>query len=160
MASPMRRCLLTALLIASPPGCGESPPSRPPRQPTHGTVTYNGKPPDGAVVQFWPLPLDKIDWRTVKPSARVGPDGTFRLNTYEMSDGAIVGDYVVTVLWTGSNPDVPRPDLFQGRYSDPNKPVLKVSIKEGENAIPPINLTGPPVNPNNGWVDPVTNQKQ
>lgn len=159
MARATCRRLLIALLVVAPVGCGKSAPLRPPRQPTHGTVTYNGKPPDGAVVQFWPLPLDKVDWRTVKPSARVAPNGAFQLNTFEMNDGAIVGEYAVTVLWTGSNPDLPRPDLFQGRYSDPKKPVLKVSIKEGENALPPINLTGPAVNANDGWVDPVTNQK-
>ncbi len=159
MVSAPHRRLFVALLTASLVGCGTAPPPRPPRQPTHGTVTYNGKPPDGAVVQFWPLPLDKVDWRTVKPSARVGPDGVFRLNTYEMGDGAVVGEYAVTVLWTGSNPDVPRPDLFQGRYSDPKRPVLKVTIQDGENALPPITLTGPPVNANDGWVDPVTNQK-
>ena len=155
----MFRVLLLSFLVAPLFGCGEAKPDRPPRQPTRGTLLYNGKPPNGAVIQFWPMPVAKVDWRTVKPSARVEADGSFEINTYELGDGAIVGEYAVTILWTGENPDVPRPDLFQGRYSNPQRPVTVVKIQEGENTLPPIQLKGPAVNPHDGWVDPVTNQK-
>ena len=60
-------------------------------------------------------------------------------------DGAAVGQYAVTVMWMGENDDVPRPDFFQGKYSDPHKPVLTVTIKEGDNELQPITLAGPPL---------------
>lgn len=131
----------------------------PARQPTHGTITYNGEVPNGAVIQLWPLPIETVDWRTIKPAGRVGPDGKFDINTYELSDGAIAGEYLVTVLWTGENPDLPMPDLFKGRYSDPSSPVMKVTISDGDNQLPPIVLKGPPVSESQAWVDPVTQQQ-
>ena len=34
----------------------------PPRYPTTGSVSYNGKPLHGAVITFWPLPGGPADW--------------------------------------------------------------------------------------------------
>jgi hypothetical protein len=126
-------------------GCGKPSDSRPTRQTTHGTLTYNGMPLKGAVVVLWPYPLDQIGWRTVKPSARVEADGTYHVNTYELNDGAVVGEYAVCVMYHGDNEDVPRPDFFHGKYSQPGREVMKVTIKEGDNELPPIKLTGPPL---------------
>lgn len=150
-------CCVVLLLLGA--GCAEEKKELPVRQPTYGTITYNGEVPNGAVIQLCPLPINSIDWRTVKPSGRVDPDGTFHINTYELNDGAVVGEYVVTVLWTGENPDLPMPDLFNGRYSNPGSPVMKVTIVEGENELPPIALKGPQVNGIPTWVDPVTQQQ-
>lgn len=139
------RVAAVGLLVALLAGCGQPPDTRPTRHPTKGTLTYNGKPLKGAVVTFWPLPLDKNDWKTVKPQAMVEADGSYQPNSYDLKDGAMAGEYVVTVLWTGESGG-PGPDLLKGKYSDPKKPVLKVAIKEGENAIPPIELKGPAIN--------------
>jgi hypothetical protein len=135
---------LVAAAVALAAGC-EKKPAHPPPQHTRGTLTYNGKPLKGAVVTFWPLPLDNVSWRTLKPAARTEADGTYQVNSFDLADGAAVGQYAVTVMWMGENDDVPRPDFFQGKYSNASKPVLTVTIKEGHNEVPPIALTGPPI---------------
>jgi len=144
----MNRSIASGILAAAlafAAGCEKKPPTHPQPQRTHGTLTYNGKPLKGAVVTFWPLPLENNTWRTLKPAARVEADGTYQVNSFDASDGAAVGQYAVTVLWMGENDDAPRPDFFQGKYSDARKPVLTVRIKEGDNEVPPIHLTGPPL---------------
>jgi hypothetical protein len=132
-------------LLLAAVGCGKSTDTRPVRNTTHGTLTYNGAPLKGAVVTLWPYPLDQIGWKTVKPAARVDADGTYHVNTYEMNDGAPIGEYAVCVMYFGDNEDNPRPDFFQGKYSQPGREVMKVTIKEGDNELPPIKLTGPPI---------------
>jgi hypothetical protein len=89
--------------------------------------------------------LEGYDWRTVKPQASVEADGSFQPNSYNLKDGAVVGEYALTVIWMGP-PNVNGPDLFKGRFGDPAQPVLKVTIKDGDNELPPIHLTGPSVN--------------
>lgn len=131
-------------LVTMTVGCEKQKPSGPPRQPTRGTLTYNGKPVKGAVVTFWRTPLESLDWKVPKPQAEVEADGSFQPNSYGLKDGAVTGDYALTVLWTGES-GLPGPDLFKGRYSDPKNPVLKVTIKEGNNELPTIALSGPPV---------------
>lgn len=150
-------CRMIPLLLFSL-GCADERRDLPVCQRTHGTITYNGKVPNGAVIQLCPLPIENTDWRTIKPAGRVGPDGKFEINTYALNDGAVAGEYVVTVLWTGDNPDLPMPDLFKGRYSNPGDPVMRVTIVEGENELPPIALKGPEVSESPAWVDPVAQQ--
>lgn len=139
--------LLVLLVVYWPFGGGKPKDNHPPCYPTKGTLTYNGKPAKGAVVTFWPLPLEKNDWKTVKPQAIVEADGSYQPNSYDLKDGAMPGEYAVTVLWTGETDDPRNPDLLAGRCADPSRPVLKVSIKEQANEIPPIRLTGPAINP-------------
>lgn len=161
MTDPLKYAHFACCMIFLPLfslGCAEEKPDLPERQPTHGTISYNGEVPNGAVIQLCPLLIEKVDWRTVKPAGRVGADGKFSINTYELNDGAVAGEYVVTVLWTGENPEVPVPDLFKGRYSNPGNPVMKVTIREGENELPPIVLKGPPVSESRASVDPMTQQ--
>jgi hypothetical protein len=145
-----RRLAAFALIAAGAAGCSSAPPDdKPARFPTRGTVTYNGKPPKGAVVVFHPLPPEKNDWRTIKPSGSVAADGSFQPNSYDLRDGAMAGEYALTVTWAGED-GAPRADLFLNRYNDPKNPVLRVTIKEGENVLPAIELKGPPVNPKAG----------
>jgi len=140
-----RLCALGVFVFVAVLGCGKAPDTRPTRHPTKGTLTYNGKPLKGAVVVFWPLPLEKNDWQTTKPQALVEADGSYQPNCFDQKDGAMAGEYVVTVQYTGETAG-PGPDLLKGRHSDPKKPVLKVTIREGENTIPPIEIKGPPLN--------------
>ncbi|MBX9626069.1 MAG: hypothetical protein K2X82_19890 [Gemmataceae bacterium] len=152
-ATVSRPLPLVAAVALAACGCGGTPDDKPARFPTRGTLTYNGRPLPGAVVTFHPLPLDKNDWRTVKPGARVEADGSFRANSYDLRDGAMAGEYAVTVLYTGEAGG-PGPDLLQGRHRDPKRPVAKVTIAAGENVVPPIALSGPPLNPKAGKSGP------
>lgn len=140
------------ILLSASAGCSGSSEAvdvRPDRHPVKGTLTYNSKPAKGASVILWKLPLDlksKDAWRQVRPAATVEADGSFVPNSYDLKDGAMAGDYAVTAIWTGENAE-PGPDLFKGRFSNPEQPVLKVTIKQGDNVLPAMNLTGPAIDP-------------
>lgn len=118
--------------------------ARPERFPTKGSVTYNGKPAPGAKITFWQLPLsleDKTAWQILRPRATAASDGSFQPSCYEPNDGAMKGEYAVTVTWTGGE-GPPGPDLLQGRFADPKNPPLKVTIAAGQNTLPPLDLKG------------------
>lgn len=70
-------------------GCGGS--DHPKTVPVIGTVTYQGKPVEAAEVTFF---SDRV------PRAAIGTtdsQGKFRLSTFDNNDGAIPGEYVVTI---------------------------------------------------------------
>ena len=61
-------------------------------------------------------------------------------------DGAPAGEYEIIITWhkpvEGSSDD--GPDLLKGRYRDPGQSRLpKITIKEGNNELPPIKLKAP-----------------
>jgi hypothetical protein len=136
--------LLTLALVAA--GCRRSDRSKDwlPVHPTSGTVTVKGKPAEGAKIIFHPL--NPADGKTVYPFARVGADGAFRLTTYASNDGAPAGEYAVTIVWPAppENPDdepFGGPDQLKGAYANPKKPLLKATVKEGDNPLPSFEIT-------------------
>lgn len=78
-----------AMALAALAGCAGG------RKPTkvEGTVTLDGKPVSGATVSF--LPLD-VGGRPA--NGRTDQDGHFRLTTIEPGDGALPGEYKVSVM--------------------------------------------------------------
>jgi hypothetical protein len=76
-----------ALLVAV--GCGGGP-DKPVK--VEGVVTLDGQPVDGATVMFNPLASNGRQATGV-----TGEDGKFRLTTYSTGDGALPGDYKVTI---------------------------------------------------------------
>jgi hypothetical protein len=109
--------------------------------PAHGTLTVNGEPAVGAVVELHSVG-GQPDVRNSRPWAIVQEDGSYVLSTYESGDGAPVGDYAVTLRWP---PDVGQPSLadrFDGAYATRSRSQWEVSISEGENPLPPITLEG------------------
>jgi hypothetical protein len=126
-------CLLTC-------SCGDG---RKPAFPVSGKVLHQGKPAKGAMVILHPL--DDPDPKATKPNARAEADGSFRLNTYKTGDGAPAGEYAVTFFWPkppASPVDHPYmgPDLLGDRYRDPKTSPWRVTIREGENELPPFDL--------------------
>jgi hypothetical protein len=117
----------------------------------NGTVTLDGKPVDGAGVTFYPA---KEGGR--QASGITGSDGTFQLTTFKPNDGALAGEYKVTVQYSDplSETDVPKveqgksmKDVWEAamkaqkskskkppkwviptKYSDPNKTELKQKV--------------------------------
>ncbi|AWM39950.1 hypothetical protein GobsT_16550 [Gemmata obscuriglobus] len=135
-APPAAR-LAGALALLTALGCGAGGP--PPAQPTRGEVRLQGKPVAGAWVVLTATEGDKA--RAMKPFGRTGPDGTFRLRTYEGEDGAPAGEYAVTITWPGpppkGDPDATEgPDRLKGRFADPAKARWKVQIAPGDNTLP------------------------
>lgn len=114
--------------------------------PARGKITINGEPPAGAVVELHSTG-EQPDMRNSRPWAVVQEDGSFSLSTYETGDGAPPGDYKVVVRWP---PDVTQPSLvdrLSGAYSSSERSRWTVSITEGENDVPPIEITGAKVLP-------------
>jgi hypothetical protein len=128
--------------------------------PTQGKVFYQGKPAVGA--RIFLLPVNDPSPDAVKPRGTVGDDGTFHLTTYPSAagkpDGAPPGEYRVRLIWTdpplsapiraaASGEDEPsdppggiRRDWFRGRYSNPEKSGLKVTIGDGPTELPVFDL--------------------
>lgn len=135
-ASKLRSPLLILhmLTLAAIPGCGSGG-DRVVVHPVTGKLLVDGKAPEGAVMVFHPVtPPEK---EVNKPAARVQADGKFQVTTYDAHDGAPPGDYVVTVTWGAP----PSPDKLGGKFRDPTKSQLKVTVTEGENVLEPMELS-------------------
>jgi hypothetical protein len=135
---PMWALMGFALLV----GC-----SRGPRfNPVKGRVLWHGEPAAGARLIFHPLAETP---GVPKPSALVDENGYFHVGTYAPNDGAPAGEYIVTIDWfdlasqTASADVGETPmstDKLKGRYADPKRSSLHVTIKQGENTLPPFEL--------------------
>ena len=81
-------CLLPLVLSA----CGKkSVDGRPEMVPVAGTVLFNGQPSQGATVVFAP------EGHQYAATAKTDLSGRFELMTFDPGDGAVPGDYKVTV---------------------------------------------------------------
>jgi hypothetical protein len=86
----MDRCLAFGFLVILVAGCGAMSDRRP-TAPVKVSVTYKGKPVEGALVQFISIE---------KPQPAVGntdASGSCSLQTYQANDGAIIGMNSVTI---------------------------------------------------------------
>jgi hypothetical protein len=75
-----------------------------------------------------------------RPTGIVGPDGVVRLTSYVSEDGAPEGTYVATVIWLAgpepTNDSDPWPaDRLRGRFADPNRSPLRVTIQNGAGPV-------------------------
>lgn len=123
-------------------GCGEAKPDRVAVHPAAGTITFKGQPAHGAFVTLHPKsgPVENVP----TPRANVDKDGSFKVSTFDSSDGAPEGEYVITVRWyklikNGSDV-VAGPDVIPRKYTNPASSDLTVRVAAGENTLPPIKL--------------------
>jgi hypothetical protein len=116
----------------------------PPLHPVQGVVKYRGQPASGFRVTFHPL--SDIGALKFAPSAVTAADGSFKLRSYQPDDGAPAGEYAVTFEWPDhfireDDPDpVPEVDQLRGAYSNPQASAHKVTVVEGSNQVPVIEL--------------------
>ena len=135
------RSFAAVLVVTGLVGCGGEP-SKPARAPVSGTVvTKGGKECDGALVVFHASAPGRAT--DAKPVGTTGVDGSFALTSFETNDGAIPGDYGVTIVWPASTKSAKMSlssegggggggDQLAGRYGDPRSPKIKISVpKEG-----------------------------
>jgi hypothetical protein len=109
----------------------------PERVPVTGTVIYQQQPVAGASVAFHP------QGSTVAAMARTDEQGRFSLMTYTPDDGALPGDYVVTITKTeitGGGPqatdDAPAPpsierSLLPDKYASTSTSGLRETVVAG-----------------------------
>jgi hypothetical protein len=115
---------LFALLVAAAGGCGGK--NKPVR--VEGIVTLDGNPLAGATITFVPEQEGR------RPASGVtDDDGSFELTTFQAGDGALAGDYKVTVS-KGVDQPIPEGDPEKGLagkkiyHSDAKSPKNKKTI--------------------------------
>jgi hypothetical protein len=103
--------------------------------------TKGGQPCEGAFVVFHPQEKERIN--DPKPVATADSQGNFVLTTFAQNDGAIPGEYGITIVWpakAGAEKEFSLSgeggsggaDQLAGRYGNPKAPVIKISVpKEG-----------------------------
>lgn len=129
--------LVLGLLLS---GCSRPRSDRLETHPAGGMLFLGDKPAAGARVQL--NPVDDARLAGLYPHAIVEKDGSFQLTTYKTHDGAPIGTYALTVAWPlPARPNREEgPDRFQGRYSDPRRPVAQVTVIAGENNLGTIHV--------------------
>ncbi len=129
------RLLLPAWLFLA--GCGEQEPEP---FPVTGTLLIGGQPAEGAMVRFHPVNAGPD---SVRPFGMVDAEGRFQLTSQVANDGAMPGDYKVTVEWRPPKfrPSAPDgPDRLQGRYANPETSQISVTIQDQPTTLDPIQL--------------------
>lgn len=135
--------LLALLVMTRVVGCSGPQGDELPVFAVRGKAHYNGQPMTGASIVLVPSHHDpKL---RMPPFGVVAVDGSFEITSYAKGDGAPVGEYKITFTWPDGSED--PSDLLKGRLSDPKKPSGIVTIVEGDNLLPAIELTGPPIIP-------------
>ncbi|MEN6496254.1 MAG: carboxypeptidase-like regulatory domain-containing protein [Thermoguttaceae bacterium] len=116
-------CLLSVgLLVICLAGCGGAKDDQPARVPVQVKVTYKNAPVEGAHVTFAPTQSGRPAWGTTDA------EGVAHLSTFGDNDGAIPGQYQVTVSKT---------KVEGGEQVDPNQPS---SMAPNPNAKPTVTL--------------------
>ena len=89
------RYAITLMLLSAVAGCGGSP--GPETAYVSGTVTMNGAPVTAGLVMFYPS-VSKGENSGKPAQGDLDSSGEFTLRTYGSSDGAVVGEHIITVL--------------------------------------------------------------
>jgi hypothetical protein len=132
--------LLALQIFLSCVSCSRSPDDRIPVITVQGKVFVDDQPAEHARVVFHPQDAAQ----RLVPHGRVDREGAFQLSTYELNDGAPVGEYAITITWTepappGSAPDAPEgPNKLDRRYADPQTSTLRVRIEPSTNQLEPF----------------------
>jgi len=109
-------------------GCGNS--GAAPTAKVSGKVTVDGMPVSGAVVSFNPVSGGSSKGGRMA-NATTGSDGTYKLSSFAKEDGAMPGDYTVSVIGMG----VPM------KYNDGSLPEMKKKVDSGKANVIDLPLT-------------------
>lgn len=124
-------------------GCGGGS-SRPPTYPVEGTVTLGGKPLADATVTFRP---DGSTPGQQPANGKTDAEGRYRLTTFSNGDGAMAGDYRVTLMkfdevssgavaadgddYVPPSGPLPTPkNQLPKKFADPDKSGLTATVAE------------------------------
>ncbi|MEM8679050.1 MAG: hypothetical protein AAGF97_06845 [Planctomycetota bacterium] len=117
--------------------------------PSSGTVSVNGKPEAGVVLQLIPQAGNPLETTRLRPGGVSRSDGTFALTTYSNGDGAPVGEYRLVLFWPPTGPgtldehparrpaddDQGPPDRFGGKYFAAEDSPWTLTIEPGTNEL-------------------------
>ena len=136
----MRRWFGITVVIASAvslTGCGDG--WQAATYPATGRLVINGAPAAGALVQMVARggPPDE---RNSRPWAKVQPDGSFELRTYDGKPGAPAGEYGVGITWPFDSEQMGSPDRLGGKFADAASSQLSATLKAEPNQIPEFRL--------------------
>ncbi len=133
-------CLLVS--GAALAGCGQDQPDRPPVHPVEGQVTLNGQPLAGAYVVLHPK--NNADPRVIAARGQTDSSGKFRATTFNANDGAVAGEYAVTVQYyqpiDNGGSSEPGPNVLPPRLALPDSTDIRVRVTEGPNTLVPIEV--------------------
>jgi hypothetical protein len=134
--APRRRGAVLWVIAAAlvPLACGQSGPEM---ARVSGTVTYKGKPVPKGTITFV---AQSEGGRNA--TGELGPNGSYTLQTSQPGDGALLGEYKVTVYahdepvldYIPTKPVKPQP-LAPEKYEKPGTTDLKATVKSGSNKI-------------------------
>ena len=128
------RLALGLAIVASlgPIGCGASGPSM---GRVYGKVTHQNKPVPKGTITF--IPTDPTGRNA---TGQIGADGSYSLQTENPGDGALVGDYKVSISARDEPPldyipkkPVPPKLLVPAKYENPATSGLTAKVVEGSN---------------------------
>ena len=128
---PLAKLFFVLLLCSLAVGCNRSAIKL---YPVNGKVTYKDQPTEGASVVF--QPVEGVTPERPMAYGDAKADGTFQLRT-EHGTGAAAGDYNVLIMWYGSASGevLEAKSKLPGKYADPEKPLLKATVKAGPNEL-------------------------
>ncbi|MDB5347217.1 MAG: hypothetical protein JWP89_5594 [Schlesneria sp.] len=107
--------------------------------PVKGTLLVGGKPAGRANLVF-----HAVDQRVIaRPVGFTDPDGSFRLMTHAIDDGAAPGEYVVTIFWRDESvpfdacagDELIKHDRLRGLYFDSRKSTLRATVRREPNEV-------------------------
>lgn len=106
--------------------------------PVKGSVKVNGEPAAGMVVNFNGLGQGQAG-NASRPVGRTDATGAYELSTNGDKDGAVEGEYAITFFWPSDEGALPT-DLLGGKFSDPVRSKIKVSVAPKLNELAPFEL--------------------
>ena len=131
-------CFVLALTIASgASGCGKKGAPIMAVYPVSGKLTVAGQPVKNLKVTLSPKSA-LADMRRV-PGAMVEADGSFKIHTYDVADGAPEGAYAVLVRASNQGTTEAIRQIVN-QYSTQKSPAAEIVVKAGVNVLEPIDL--------------------
>ncbi len=119
-------------------GCSTAP-SGPEKFPVQGSVQINGSPAVQVAVTLHHTD-PAVQGNLKFPTGVTGADGRFELSCEGDRDGAIAGEYRVSLAWM-SSPELDAFDMLQSAYSDPAKTGIVARVPAADGELPPFVLT-------------------
>ena len=111
------------------------------RYPVHGQVLSGDRPVAEAMVVFHPQ--FETPPGQPKPLGITNAEGKFQLTTLHANDGALPGDYRITVELRQERPsgeEVTRdgPNLLPAKYAKPKTTPFQFTVSSGKNEVAPL----------------------